>query len=995
VTPPLRDDRTNVDAFGVAWGVRVAAASPVGRLLRGECLVMLACAILSRCARPELRRRSFSSGWLVALLSLLLAVAPVVSAQTPTPVASAPVQRGYIVGQVIDKASGRPMQAVNILVVGTALRTQTDLDGRYRLPTPPGTYSVRAQRLGSAAQQQDAIRVTSGVSVTVNFALSNAVVQLQAVAVTAAPTKANSEDALLAMQKSASKVSDGISAEAIRRAPGANASDAIVRVTGVSIVDNKFAVVRGLAERYSNTLLNGVELPSPEPLKKIVPLDLFPSSLLESIVVSKTATPDKPGDFAGGSVEVSTKEFPNDRVTELNVSVGGGSQATFRTNLPTIAPRGLDWFGFDQGGRRQMPKVEVTPGLESPASEQFGEQLRNVWTPPPRAITPDLGAGFNLGGRFGGEAAPFGYAVSGTYARNTDATPNRLVQLLFDSETGIPAAGFTSNEATVAVNLGLIANLAARLGNSGKISWKNLYTRNAEERLSRASQYQTDNGNVERQIYQARYVTRALLQTQLTGDHLVEKLFGSRIEWKATTAFSERDEPENRSLIYFKGPTQTQFGLSPSNPNPFWFRFLDDRVRSAQLDWSVPVARLMPTGTQVKTGGLLRQRDRKFDASFFRGWANADPAFAPILSLPPEQVFTGEVIGGALGIRRDGEGTVPYESDDDIGAFYGMLDVPITSRIRFVGGARRESWTLNLFQGTRVDSIGPPIRRRTNDNLLSGNLTLGLTERQNLRLAAYQTVARPDPREVAPDYYIAITGDCANRGNPNLTSSRILNADVRWERYPNPGELMSVSGFYKRFTDPIAELLTYQGGTLCTNEYFNLESARLLGGEIELRRPLSFLPGLFSRLAVGVNLTFVSSSSRYPIETADSTFTRTLQLQGQSDVLGNINMLYNDPASGTDASVLLNYFSDRISRYGFISVSSGTLAEVPNVVERGRFSLEAKVRKRLGRATVSLSGRNLTDAEVIFLQDSKVGKIRTGYLRPGIGVSMGVGYAFR
>lgn len=943
---------------------------------------------------PRLRHHALG----FALLCAAAAVPCALLAQaTPAVPAAAPAvgARGYLVGQVVDKASGRALPATNVLVVGTTLRTVTDLDGRFRLPVPAGVYSVRAFRLGNVAAQQDGVRITSGVSTSVTFALGAAVVQLQAQTVIAAPTKASSEDALLAMQKASSRVSDGISAEAIRRAPGANASDAIVRVTGVSIVDNKFAVVRGLSERYSNTLLNGVELPSPEPLKKIVPLDLFPSSLLESIVVSKTATPDKPGDFAGGSVEVTTKEFPNDRVAEFNASVGGGSQATLRT-VPHFQARGLDWFGFDQGRRRQMPSTVVTGvALPTPESERFGEQLRNSWTPKATAIVPDIGAGANFGGRFGGDEAPFGYAVSGTYARQTEATPNRLVQLLFDSETGIPAAGYTSNEATTAVNLGLIANLSARLGGAGKISLKNLYTRNAEERLSRAAQYQTDNGNVERQIYQARYVTRSLLQTQLTGDHLMPALLESRLEWKATLALASRDEPENRSLIYFKGPTQTQFQLTPQNPNPLWFRFLDDQVRSAQIDWSVPIRRILRDGSLLKVGALARRRDRTFDASFFRAVASADPAYAPVLALPPERVFTGEVIGSALGIIREGTNTVPYESDDDVTAGYGMLDLPITSSVRFVGGVRREDWRLNLFQGTRADTIGSPIRRRNSDYLASGNLTVSLTERQNLRLAAYQTVARPDPREVAPDYYVAITGDCANRGNPALVRSRILNADVRWERYARQGELVSLSGFYKKFSDPIAELLTYQGGTLCTNEYFNLASARLLGGEFELRRPLSFLPGPLSRLALGLNLTVVSSSSEYPIVTGDSTFTRQLKLQGQSDLLANGNLLYADARSGLDASVMLNYFSDRISRYGFISVSSGTLSEVPNVIEQGRFSLDAKLRKRLGRTTLSLSGRNLTDAEVIFVQSSKAGPTRTGYLRPGVGFSLGVGYAIR
>ena len=928
-----------------------------------------------------------------ALLSLGAAPAVLVAQQPAAPPpAAAPVQRGIVVGQAIDKASGRPMPAVNIFIVGTALRTQTDLDGRYRLPVAPGVYSVRAQRLGNVAVQLDGIRVVAGTSVTANFALTNAVVQLQAVAVTAAPTKASSEDALLAMQKASSRVSDGISAEAIKRTPGSNAGDAIVRVTGVSIVDSKFAVVRGLAERYSNTLLNGVELPSPEPLKKIVPLDLFPSSLLESIVVSKTATPDKPGDFAGGSVEVTTKEFPNDRVAEVSLSTGYASQATLR-RIPHLGQSGLDWLGFDQGRRRQMPSTVPGAGPATPLNEVFAEGLRNQWTPTPTPILPDLGAAVNVGDRFGGDNAPYGYVLSATYNRQTEATPNRLQQLVFDAVGGVPDQGYTSNEATTVVNVGAIANFAARLGATQKISWKTLYTRNAEERLSRTSGYETYSGVAERLIYQARYITRNLVQTQLTGDHLIAPLLNSRLEWRATVSASQRDEPENRSLVYFKTPTQTNFVLSPSNPSPLWFRFLEDRVRSAQVDWSVPITRVLRDGAQFKAGTLLRQRDRTFDAYFFRVYAEQRPDLAPILALPPEKVFAPEVLGGdAVNIRREGERSLPYESDDDVRSFYGMLDVPLLSRVRFIGGLRREEWSLNLFRGTRADTLGPTTRRRTQDNLLSGNMTVTLTDRQNLRLAAYQTVARPDPRELAPDYYVAITGDCANQGNPELQPSRILNGDVRWERYPRAGEIMAVSGFYKRFTQPIAEIVSFEGSSLCTTNYFNLESARLFGGELEVRRPLSFLPGALSRILAGANLTLIDSRS---VSRIDSTLQRVFRLQGQSNVLANLNLVYTTESGRTDGSLLFNYFGDRIVRYGIASINAGQLFEVPNVMEQGRVSLDAKVRHRIGRSTFSLSARNLTDAEVIQYQESEAGRTRTGYFRPGIGINLGIGYALR
>ena len=933
---------------------------------------------------------------LVAICSLPL-MSSSSAAQVPAPAQPAPaVQagRGFVVGQVVDKESGRPLEATNIILLGTTLRTQTDLDGRFRLPAPVGTYTVRAFRLGSAPAQIDSVRVTAGATVAANFALGSVAVTLSSVAVTAGPVRANNEDALLAMQKAAPRVSDGISAQAIARAPGSSASDAIVRVTGVSIVDNKFAVVRGLAERYSNTLLNGVELPSPEPLKKIVPLDLFPSSLLESIVVSKTATPDRPGDFAGGSVEVSTKEFPDERVAEGNLNIGYGSQATFR-ELPHIRQRGVDFLGFDQGGVRQMPRRiptlsdGATPGL--PRNEEFAEQLRNVWTPSPSRIDPNIGGGLNFGGRFG-ERVPIGYATSVTLNRQIDATPNRLSQLVFDGATGIPDQGYTSTEATTTVDLGAIANFAMRLGTTQKIGFKNLYTRNAEERISRTAGYETYNGNAERLIYQSRYITRVLMQTQLTGDHLIQPLFGSRLEWKATLALAQRDEPENRSLIYFKTPTQSAYQLSPSNPSPLWFRFLDDRVRSFQADWNLPIRRFLPDGSQFKAGSLYRERDRTFDAFFFRAFPTTDPVAAPTLALPPERAFSGEMIGTAVDVRRAGAFTVPYESDDDVRSYYAMMDVPVLPWLRVVGGVRREMWKLTLYNGTKAAPLLAPNLKRNTDDLMSGNVTINVTDRQNIRLAVYQTVARPDPREVSPDYYTAITGDCANQGNPALNRSRILNGDVRWELFPNAGELLSVSAFYKDFTDPIGEILSYEGSSLCTTQYRNFESSQLLGGELEFRKALTFLPGLLERLAVGINVTVVDSRTTYRL---DSVTTLTYRLQGQSDKLANLSLLYADPDRGLDASLLLNWFTDRIVRYGIGSISNGEIDLVPGVIEQGRVSLDAKIRRKMGRTTVSISGRNLTDNEVIFFQPHDNGRTRTGYLRPGVSVSIGMGYAIR
>ncbi len=314
-----------------------------------------------RLARCPGRRQRGTATWPLALGSLrlfsvmLLAVRPLGAQQTAPSPAAPPAATGRIGGRVVEQSSGQPIAGAQILIGANTASAVTDLDGRYRSSAlPVGEYRVLARRLGSQPKQYEGIVVTAGQTTVVNFSLTNAAVQLNAVVVSAERSdRATSEAGLLAMQKGAAAASDGVSAEQIKRTPDADAGQAAVRVSGVSVVDNKFVVVRGLSERYSNTLLNGVEVTSPEPSKKIVPLDIFPASLLEAIVVTKSATPDKPGDFAGGSVEIKTKEFPEQRVMQYNLAFGWNSQTTGQLiQLPIWT--GLDFLGFDNG-RRTRP----------------------------------------------------------------------------------------------------------------------------------------------------------------------------------------------------------------------------------------------------------------------------------------------------------------------------------------------------------------------------------------------------------------------------------------------------------------------------------------------------------------------------------------------------------------------------------------------------------------------------------------------------------------
>jgi hypothetical protein len=902
-------------------------------------------------------------------ISVLAILAPAVAAQESS-------RTGRIAGQVVDRDNGRPLSGARVALTGPApvSALTTDLDGRYRTePIAVGVYTVRVTYIGYQAARVDSAVVQPDRTELVNVALKAVPFELAAVSVEAqAVPRPSSETGLLSMQQAAPAVSDGISAETIKRTPDANASDALKRVTGVSIIDGKFVVVRGLPERYSNTLLNGAELVSTEPVKRIVPLDIFPASLLESIVTTKTATPDRPGDFAGGSVSITTKEFPEQFVMQFNVSQGYTSRSTFRP-VPLEGWSASDLLGFDDG-RRAFPGGG--PAIGSLGTERFAESIRNVWTPDARNVAPDLGLKFNVGGR-SGDSHPLGYVFAWNYADKTIYDPDRLYFLYPDANTP-PFRALKFNESHASVEWGAVFNMTYGAGARSKFGWKNLYTRQATEDVVHSAGYEAVNNRVT-QAYQVRYVEEYLLQTQLTGDHQLG-LFHSRFEWKGTLALAGRDEPDNRQAVYSSGKLDIGF----ENPT-IWTRFLTDKLWAVQADWSAPFGVRQSGDAQVKLGGLVRRRARDFDSRFFWFQPTSAPGARndPALTLAPELVFAPENIGRIMELYSPGGQAEPYGANDDVNAAYVMADLPVLSFLRLVGGVRYEDWQLAILPGgrdaTNVEGAGS---QYAGDLLWSANATIRLKDRMNLRLAGFRSVARPDAREVTQNVYQGVVGECAYAGSLNLRRTLINNGDVRWEMYPRPGELIAVSAFYKGFHYPIVEMATYPDGLRCLVTYRNATYAQDYGVELELRKSL----GPFG---VSMNLTRVKS--KVEIDTVYGNFDADLPLQGQSPWLANGMLSYT--GSRLSGTVSVNYFADRVARYGI--GSAATPVQAPNLQEQSRTTVDAKVQLQLPpHLTLSLAGKNLTNAATQFIHRTTAGTVLAQQSQSGVGAGIEFGYAF-
>ncbi|MEO8138235.1 MAG: TonB-dependent receptor [Gemmatimonadota bacterium] len=917
----------------------------------------------------------------VALLGLL--TTGLGAQQQPVTPAATPASTGRVTGRVIDRETGRPLQGVRVSIVGLPGVVESDLDGRYRTAQLPiGQYGVRAASIGYRPSQRDSIRVTLGQAVTVDFALNVQVVELEELSVVSdIPAAPKTDAGLLAAQQAAPSASDGISAEAISRNPDANGGDVIRRVTGIAVFDKKFVVVRGLNERYSNTLLNGVDLPSPEPLKKVVPLDIFPASLLESIITTKSATPDKPGDFAGGSVEVKTKEFPENPVLQISTTQGFNSQSTFRAFAE--GPRSFqDALGFGANSRRPLSTVFREPAGGSPLDERTTESFRDVWRGRQVSAGPNLGLGFNLGGQFG-ETRPLGYVLALTYSNKRSFTPDKLGAFFVSADQKIPSAALQADESSTEVEWGAIANLSWRLG-SNKFGFKNLLTRDAEELLAQGNGLQDEQG-AQFRYFGVQYVERTLFQSQLSGEHLLPFLFGSRLEWKGTYARAIRDEPDNRQARYVGVGSSASLSEVAARSD-FSVRYLNDRILSGQGDLSIPLSLRHSGDAQFKIGGLFRAKNRNFKASNAVIAIAQTPEAQAVARLDPEEAFAPENMGNSLFLTKNSVNlTSRYTAKDDLTAAYGMLDLPLLPFARLVGGVRFEDWRLHVVTPVRADSQLTTARHNP-DLLWSANLTLALSESMNLRFAGFRSVTRPDPRDLSLDAYRPVGSECTVGGDTSVVESKIINADARWEFYPRSGEIFAVSGFYKHFTDPLVEVIGPFGSAACSSRPANGQTARSYGVELEARHALDFLPGTLKYLSLGFNATFLGSDIQLD-ERRYGAKKPGLDLQGQSPFLLNGGLTYSNPVSRTSASLLYNYFADRIARYGG---NADPDRVPPNVIERARYSLDAKVSQSFGGLKLSVGATNLTNRQPRFVLEGTDLVTRTYTI--GTSWSVGVSY---
>lgn len=922
-------------------------------------------------------------------------------------------QNGSITGKVLDAKTSEPIIGANVVIEGTTVGAATDLEGGFRINSvKPGTYTIVVSFITYKTQTLTDVVVESGKVTSLEIPLPEEVAELAEVVVTA-KREINTDANLIKSIREAKLVVSGISAEQITRLPDRDAAQVMQRVPGVTIVDNRFVIVRGVPERYNQVMINGAIAPSTEIDRRSFSFDLIGSGAIDQMLIYKSATPEMAGDFAGGLIQVVTKQPTNEPFTQVGVNFG------YRTNMTGqdfISSQGssTDALGYDNGFRDLPADFPSSSQLRNSAKnsnlrERAGKSLTNNFAPLTRTAPMNIGFNLGLARNFNVGRVKFGNLTSLMYSNSYAHAESDFLR--YNSFTPTSAEkrfeyrdDFYSND----VRFNIVHNWTIDLNERNRIEFKNLFVQLGEhETTIRTGDDKIQNPNFDRINYAYHYLSRSIYSGQLTGAHKLGD-GSNKISWMAGFNYIKRNEPDYRRFRTYRDKsfvgTEEPYTMQlPAAGNVFetgrFWSDLTDRGFANSVDFEKRFGREDSKRQPVfRAGYYAEYKTREFNARYinylYPNTADFDQAIGQELSrLPLTTVFSPENIK-----KKDGfvieEGTQPqdsYTGSNLLTAGYvggtmplGELDVTVGFRGEY------NVQKLDARTNTTPVAVNNPIFSA----LPSLNIAYNLSERSLVRLAYSRTVNRPEFRELAPFLYYQFEYEVALIGSEQLQTATIDNIDLRWEMYPNPGEALSIGGFYKNFTNPIETYLqiTSENPQLT---YKNAPSAKSYGVEVEVRKSLASLgvSRFLRNTSVNINAALIYSNVDVGSDAATQNQIQNRPLQGQSPYIINTGLYYFDESSGLGVNVAYNVFGPRI-----FSVGDKLF---PSWWEMPRNSLDFQISKVWAkRFETKLNIRNLLDAEYTIYQDNNndntIVRDQEAVIRNGrVGTTYTVGFSYK
>lgn len=935
-------------------------------------------------------------------------------------------QTGVLSGKIVDNKTGETIMGATVVVdENVELAAQSDLDGNYTIAKiPAGKHKVKFRYMGYQEKQEE-VTINANEVTTFNTTLAEDAVILKEAVVTANVVRRDNESAIVMMQKNSTVIQSGISSEEMKRSPDKSSSDVIRRVSGATVQDGKFAIIRGLSDRYNMALINNVVLPSTEPDRKAFAFDVFPSNILDNIVIMKTAQPNLPSEWAGGLIQLNTRDIPEKSFFNATYGISFNEGSTFKP-YKTYEGSKTDFLGFDNSVRalpKNFPGLIALNDLKYAASlnpdlkdslRNLGKQITNTsWKTKTRKIaypgqSLQLSGGFAVRKKDVQLGGVFALSYSNTL-RYTEGTRTKYEGAdALDSDYG-------DNRYSNTVSAALLGNLSVVIKNNHKLSWKNIFTNNAENGIIERNGISYGNAT-EQQRTSLEFTSAKVFSTNLSGEHLFSK-HEIRWRWNAGMVMINRDQPHTTRYSYER-PYHSATGTGPNEEtDPFKFQFsyggsdpkqgayfystLREKVYSAGTDLTIPF-KILSQKQSVSVGYLFQYRTRSFEArNLFidrLGSSNDSILYNPDVDALINQAnfnnksltMTPFVFPGDM-----------YKAKSTTHSAYVMMENNFGERVKAVWGFRFETFRQDLTTPAKLgfeiipnDPEPPTIKTKIEDTtytksyysgayksdsagkvtpvfplLQSVNLIFKLNENMNLRASYGQTMSRPEFRECAPFVYYDFLRDANMTGNPNLQQTFIHNADLRFEYFMGKGQSINASVFYKHFTNTI-EMTSVASGSQQSFVYNNASKAYLVGVELEVRKNLGFVTKKLEDLVFVANMAYIYSRVDLRNIKNSNTDEQIRPMQGQSPYIINLGLSYLHPTSGTGVTMLYNQVGQRL-------YASGEVGN-PSWYENWRPLLDLQISQKFlkGRGIVRFTISDLIAAKSIYYQNDVPGQQR-------------------
>ena len=920
-------------------------------------------------------------------------------------------QTGTIKGTVTDDETGETLIGTNIILQGSTIGTLSDFDGNYVLAdVKPGDYNVVFSFI-SFEQQIVRVSVKANEVTTANVVLKSVSTSLGEVEIKAERTK-NTDASIVSMTKLSSSVVNGISSQQISRSLDKDAAEVVKRIPGITINDNRFIIVRGLTQRYNTVWLNGVVAPSSESDVRAFSFDIIPSNQIENMIIYKTPAPEIPADFAGGVIMINTKTTAYDDQISIGYATGFRQGTTFNT-FYTYKGSSTDYLGFDNGARALPENFPTTDQLndyhntggknpEQVATDQAsataaGQSFNKIWSPYTTTAIPDQGFNFNLSKRFLWGKVSVGNITAVTYGLSNEY--DQITRAGYQTYYTQPDSlySYLDDQYLQKAKIGVMFNWSFNFGKNQKILFRNLFNQNGESVVTLRNGHDLY-ADAQIQSYELAYQSRSIYSGQLAGEH---KFANDKIDfdWTFGYSYANKNQPDIRRVRYARpyGLDDKPFRLTiyhDVNPDILGRIFLSnyENILDGALNFKEHFAfgKFEPS---LLAGIYVESKKRDFSARNI-GFTRATNQFdATLQSDPIDTVFLDKNINYTTGITVQERTNLSdsYSAENQLRAGYVALNIPIGNKVFLYGGVRIEK---NVQSLDSYDITNQPVEYR-NDTLNffpSLNVTYNITDKILIRGALGKTINRPEFREIAPFAFYNFEENAVIYGNPELKNAYINNYDLRAEWYPEAGDIISLAGFYKYFTNPI-EAVLISNGTGWNYAYQNANYAQSVGVELELRKSLQFINGEsgFSKFASNLSLLFNVSFIDSKLSVDDPLARDSIrQMQGQSPYIVNAGVYFQNKSMWM-VSVLYNVIGKRIA---FVGDSN-----YPNIYEMPRNLLDFTIQKLIGEHWKIGGGvRDILQSEVVFQNikgDHQVGENQvTKSFTPGRVYYLGFSYIF-